>query len=106
MLFCRKRKRKRKRTRRPHVLKIVVEGHDYAVLMGFLLDSTPVTDLPLLIEFEVSAPQWIVDLHLIWTSPVSDMRDFITVHSTTYCQSVCTVKFCAMTDNPFRHSLL
>lgn len=42
-----------KKRRRPHVLKIDVEGHDYLVLMGFLLDATPVTELPLLIEFEV-----------------------------------------------------
>jgi Methyltransferase FkbM domain len=41
--------------RRPHVLKIDVEGHDYQVLMGFLLDSTPIADLPLLIEFEAKS---------------------------------------------------
>ena len=42
-----------RRKRRPHILKIDVEGHDYEVLMSFVLDSTPVSDLPLLIEFEV-----------------------------------------------------
>jgi hypothetical protein len=41
--------------RRPHVLKIDAEGHDYQVLMGFLLDSTPVADLPLLISFEAKS---------------------------------------------------
>jgi Methyltransferase FkbM domain len=41
--------------RRPHVLKVDVEGHDYQVLMGFFLDSTPVADLPLMVEFEAKS---------------------------------------------------
>ena len=45
-------KKKRVRRRRPHVLKIDVEGHDYDVLMSFVMDDTPVQDLPLMIEFE------------------------------------------------------
>jgi FkbM family methyltransferase len=43
------------RRMRPHVLKIDVEGHDYEVLMGFLLDEIPVQDLPLIIEFEAKS---------------------------------------------------
>jgi len=44
-----------KRKRRPHVLKIDVEGHDYDVLMGFVQESTPISELPLLIEFEAKS---------------------------------------------------
>lgn len=40
------------RKRRPHVLKIDVEGHDYEVLMSFINDKTPLEELPILIEFE------------------------------------------------------
>jgi hypothetical protein len=40
------------RKRRPHVLKIDVEGHDYEVLMSFINDHTPLEELPILIEFE------------------------------------------------------
>jgi hypothetical protein len=32
-----------------------VEGHDYEVLMSFMLDDTPVADLPLMIEFEAKS---------------------------------------------------
>ena len=42
------------RRRRPHVLKIDVEGHDYDVLMSFVRD-VPTGDLPLLIEFEAKS---------------------------------------------------
>ena len=41
--------------RRPHVLKISVEGHDYEVLMGFVLDTIVTADLPLMIEFEAKS---------------------------------------------------
>lgn len=40
------------RRRRPHVLKIDVEGHDYEVLMSFVNEHTPLKELPILIEFE------------------------------------------------------
>ena len=43
---------KKIRKRRPHVLKIDVEGHDYEVLMSFVNQDTPRNELPLLIEFE------------------------------------------------------
>lgn len=43
------------RARRPHVLKIDVEGHDFEVLMGFLTYETPVTELPLIIGFEAKS---------------------------------------------------
>lgn len=43
------------RRRRPHVLKIDVEGHDYEVLMSFLKDEIPDSDLPLLIDFEAKS---------------------------------------------------
>jgi hypothetical protein len=42
------------RRRRPHILKIDVEGHDYDVLMSFVRD-VPNNDLPLLIEFEAKS---------------------------------------------------
>ena len=42
------------RRRRPHVLKIDVEGHDYDVLLSFVRD-VPNNDLPLLIEFEAKS---------------------------------------------------
>jgi len=42
------------RRRRPHVLKIDVEGHDYDVLMSFVR-GVPNNDLPLLIEFEAKS---------------------------------------------------
>lgn len=40
------------RRRRPHILKIDVEGHDYEVLMSFVNEQTPQRELPILIEFE------------------------------------------------------
>lgn len=40
------------RRRRPHILKIDVEGHDYEVLMSFVNEHTPQRELPILIEFE------------------------------------------------------
>lgn len=44
-----------RRRRRPHILKIDVEGHDYEVLMSFLRPDTPLNQLPLLIEFEAKS---------------------------------------------------
>ena len=41
--------------RRPHVLKLDVEGHDYEVMMGFLQENTPASELPLLISFEAKS---------------------------------------------------
>jgi len=41
--------------RRPMVLKIDAEGHDYQVLMGFVAESVPVQELPLLISFEAKS---------------------------------------------------
>uniref|UniRef100_A0A7S0SXL7 Methyltransferase FkbM domain-containing protein n=1 Tax=Chromulina nebulosa TaxID=96789 RepID=A0A7S0SXL7_9STRA len=41
--------------RRPHVLKIDVEGHDFQVLTGFISPSTPRNELPLLVEFEAKS---------------------------------------------------
>jgi hypothetical protein len=38
--------------RRPHVLKIDAEGHDYQVLASFLTNDTTNAELPLLINFE------------------------------------------------------
>lgn len=46
---------KKTKLRRPHILKIDVEGHDYDVLMGFLRHDTPVTELPLIIDFEAKS---------------------------------------------------
>lgn len=43
------------RKRRPHVLKIDVEGHDHEVLMSFVNLKTPAAELPLLIEFEAKS---------------------------------------------------
>jgi hypothetical protein len=43
------------RIRRPHILKIDVEGHDYDVLMGFLRSTTPASELPLIIDFEAKS---------------------------------------------------
>jgi hypothetical protein len=43
------------RKRRPHVLKIDVEGHDHEVLMSFVNLNTPAAELPLLIEFEAKS---------------------------------------------------
>jgi len=43
------------RKRRPHVLKIDVEGHDHEVLMSFVNKDTPLMELPLLIEFEAKS---------------------------------------------------
>lgn len=43
------------RKRRPHVLKIDVEGHDHEVLMSFVNKNTPLAELPLLIEFEAKS---------------------------------------------------
>ena len=40
---------------RPHILKVDVEGHDYDVLMGFLSNDVPKSDLPLLISFEAKS---------------------------------------------------
>lgn len=48
-------KRANKRYRRPHILKIDVEGHDFDVLMGFLRHDTPVNELPLIIDFEAKS---------------------------------------------------
>jgi len=41
--------------RRPHILKIDAEGHDYQVLMGFVRDEVPAHELPLLISFEAKS---------------------------------------------------
>lgn len=41
--------------RRPHVLKIDAEGHDYEVLMSFVKEGTRHSELPLLIEFEAKS---------------------------------------------------
>lgn len=41
--------------RRPMVLKIDAEGHDYQVLMGFVAEDVPVQELPLLISFEAKS---------------------------------------------------
>jgi FkbM family methyltransferase len=41
--------------RRPHILKIDVEGHDYQVLTGFVNAKTPINELPLLICFEAKS---------------------------------------------------
>ncbi len=43
------------RKRRPHILKIDVEGHDHEVLMSFVNQNTPLAELPLLIEFEAKS---------------------------------------------------
>ena len=43
------------RKRRPHVLKIDVEGHDHEVLMSFVNERTPIGELPLLIMFEAKS---------------------------------------------------
>lgn len=51
----RQKKSMKSRRRRPHVLKIDVEGHDYEVLMSFLKPSTPDRELPLLIDFEAKS---------------------------------------------------
>mmetsp|Transcript_31988 Transcript_31988/g.46090 ORF Transcript_31988/g.46090 Transcript_31988/m.46090 type:complete len:398 (+) Transcript_31988:3-1196(+) len=40
---------------RAHVLKIDVEGHDYDVLMSFLSQDVPNSELPLLINFEAKS---------------------------------------------------
>eukprot|EP01031_Cornospumella_fuschlensis_P032060 gene32060-38769_t len=44
-----------KRSRRPHILKIDVEGHDYEVLMGFMAEDAPVSSLPLIVAFEAKS---------------------------------------------------
>ncbi|KAJ1443352.1 hypothetical protein B484DRAFT_441692 [Ochromonadaceae sp. CCMP2298] len=44
-----------RRKRRPHVLKIDVEGHDFDVLMGFMREDTPLGELPLLVDFEAKS---------------------------------------------------
>jgi hypothetical protein len=45
-----------KRKRRPHVLKIDVEGHDFEVLMSFINDEKGnKAELPLLIDFEAKS---------------------------------------------------
>ena len=59
-------KKKRVRRRRPHVLKIDVEGHDYDVLMSFVMDDTPIQDLPLMIEFEAKR-------YHTWSSYTNDL---------------------------------
>jgi hypothetical protein len=46
---------KKVRIRRPHILKIDVEGHDFDVLMGFLTLETPASELPLIIAFEAKS---------------------------------------------------
>ena len=43
------------RKRRPHVLKIDVEGHDHEVLMSFVNEKTPAAELPLMIMFEAKS---------------------------------------------------
>lgn len=52
-----KERRAKKKRRRPHVLKIDVEGHDFEVLMGFLNDKAMIREygLPLLIDFEAKS---------------------------------------------------
>ncbi|RYY81128.1 hypothetical protein EON63_16130 [archaeon] len=67
-----------KKTRRPHILKIDVEGHDYEVhthahipphahnqpihiqiyiqvLMGFMTEDAPIASLPLIVAFEAKS---------------------------------------------------
>ena len=51
----RRRQRAKESRRRPHVLKIDAEGHDYQVLMGFVRDEVPQSELPLLISFEAKS---------------------------------------------------
>lgn len=46
---------KKTKLRRPHILKIDVEGHDFDVLMSFLRHDTPVNELPLIIDFEAKS---------------------------------------------------
>lgn len=41
--------------RRPHILKIDVEGHDFQVLTSFIGEDTSPADLPLLVEFEAKS---------------------------------------------------
>ena len=41
-----------KRRIRPHVLRVDVEGHDFEVVKGFLIDNMRMADLPLTILFE------------------------------------------------------
>lgn len=41
--------------RRPHVLKIDVEGHDYEVLMSFMRHDVSVSLLPLIVSFEAKS---------------------------------------------------
>ena len=41
-----------KRRIRPHVLRVDVEGHDFEVVKGFLIDNMRMADLPLAILFE------------------------------------------------------
>ena len=46
----------RVKRRRPHVIKIDAEGHDYEVLSSFVLDENiPRADLPLLVDFEAKS---------------------------------------------------
>lgn len=45
----------RSKKRRPHVLKIDVEGHDYEVLMSFMDGNVKLSELPLLIDFEAKS---------------------------------------------------
>lgn len=44
----------RMKKRRPHLLKIDVEGFDYDVIKGFMKNNSLVSDLPLMLMFEVS----------------------------------------------------
>jgi hypothetical protein len=43
------------RKRRPHVLKIDVEGHDHEVLMSFINEKVPLSELPLMVMFEAKS---------------------------------------------------
>jgi len=54
---ARAKERRGAKKRRPHVLKIDVEGHDFEVLMGFLNDKAMIREygLPLLIDFEAKS---------------------------------------------------
>lgn len=59
--------------RRPHVLKIDAEGHDYQVLMGFVKESVPVHELPLLISFEAKS----IRLHFNATVAFLQSRGYV-----------------------------
>lgn len=114
----------RNKKRRPHVLKIDVEGADYAVLTGFIKDSTLVSDLPLMILFEVgvnnTASLIIIILYLMLSSCIEHLTlpSFMILFETTplslvltvqhnYCASVTLSSRLSLTNNTlFIHSLL